>query len=175
MTDIRNTISILNKTFVRYQDALFCWTDWRIALSLMLHVTRLKQNKFSLHWNQSKMVWNPIGIQDREFQMIASISKTQIINYAKYVLTGRLTGQIRIKKDPFRTTISFIFRIISACIILMQCFGRFNNKLSNLVASKLHYVKSRLRFPVWFATLHFLLNTFYCQKNKKDAETIYLI
>ena len=114
-------------------------------------------------------------IQDREFQMIVSMSKTQIMNYAKYVLTGRLTGQIRIKKDPFRTTISFIFRIISACIILMQCFGRFNNKLSNLVASKLHYVKSRLRFPVWFATLHFLLNNFYCQKNKKDADTIYLI
>ena len=33
-------------------------------------------------------------IQDREFQMIASISKTQIINYAKYVLNGRLPQSV---------------------------------------------------------------------------------
>ena len=38
-------------------------------------------------------------VQDREFQMIVSMSKTQVINYGKYVLTSRSNSMILIKID----------------------------------------------------------------------------
>ena len=38
-------------------------------------------------------------IQDRDFQMIDSMSLTEIINYAKYVLTSRSNSMILIKID----------------------------------------------------------------------------